>query len=124
MLVLLFLNFSILKNVRYGTLAIKVYNIFYFLFPKTNSVRTWNTTEMDIFGNFEHFISSITQKSLFCGKKKNHTHVKKVGNTSEFLFGIYRWAGLEKQLLKDCWSGPIKNVRLLIFTILYIFKKK
>ena len=28
----------------------------------------------------------ITRKDL---KSKNHTHVKKVGHTSEFLFGIY-----------------------------------
>ena len=26
-------------------------------------------------------------------------------------------------LLKNCWSGPIKNVRILIFKMLYFFKK-
>ena len=34
---------------------------------------------------------------------------------------------LEKQLFiekKNCWSGPIKNVRILIFTMLYLKKKK
>ena len=32
---------------------------------------------------------------------------------------------LEKQIFikKDCWSGPIKNVRILIFTVLYFLKK-
>ena len=34
---------------------------------------------------------------------------------------------LEKQLYllkKKCWSGPIKNVRILTFTMMYILKKK
>ena len=32
---------------------------------------------------------------------------------------------LEKQVfIKKCWNGPIKNVRLLIFTMLYLKKKK
>ena len=81
--------------------------------------------------------------------RKNHTHVKKVGHTSEFLLGIYWWtwkttiywkithkAGCTSEFLfgiywwtsknyslKNCWSGPIKNVRILIFTMLYFLKK-
>ena len=49
---------------------------------------------------------------------KKITHMKKLGHTSEFLFGIYWWTWkttIYWKLLK--W--PIKNVRILIFTILY-----
>ena len=56
---------------------------------------------------------------------KNPTHVKIVGHTSEFLFGIYWWTWKttihEK---KNCWSGSIKNVRILIFLTLFLKKKK
>ena len=31
------------------------------------------------------------QQIEFIEQLKNHTHVKKVGHTSEFLFGIYWW---------------------------------
>ena len=31
---------------------------------------------------------------------------------------------LEKQLLKNYWSGPIKNERILIFTMLYVLKQR
>ena len=64
---------------------------------------------------------------------KNHTHVKKVGHTSVLLFGIYWWTWktivfnklLKNNLLKkNCWSGPIKNVKILLFTMLYCFFKK
>ena len=44
-----------------------------------------------------------------------------MGHTSEFLFGIYWWTW--KNYLKNCWSEPIKNVRILIFTMLYFSKK-
>ena len=37
-------------------LAIKAYDIFCFLFPRT---------EMDVFGNFDHFISNIVQNVKF-----------------------------------------------------------
>ena len=53
---------------------------------------------------------------------KNHTHVKKAGCTSEFMFGIYWWTW-KNYSLKNCWSGPMKNVTILIFTMLYFFKK-
>ena len=39
--------------------------------------------------------------------KINHTHVKKVGHTPEFLFGIYWWTWKATIHLKNCWSGPI-----------------
>ena len=40
---------------------------------------------------------------------KNHTHVKKVGQTLEFLFGIYWWTWKTNNHQKNCWSSPIKN---------------
>ena len=49
--------------------------------------------------------------------------MKKVGHNSEFLFAIYWWTWKTTIYLKSCWSGPIKNVKILIFTILYFFKK-
>ena len=54
----------------------------------------------------------------------NQTHVKKVENTSEFRFGVF-WSTWKTTIYqKSCWSGPIKNVRVLIFTVLYFFSKK
>ena len=47
---------------------------------------------------------------------KNHTYVRKVAHTSEFLFGNFEKQYLFKKLLK-----PVKNVRTLIFTVLYVF---
>ena len=38
-----------------------------------------------------HFVSECWCKSKINSVDKNHTHVKKVGHTSEFLFGIYWW---------------------------------
>ena len=53
---------------------------------------------------------------------KHHTHVKKVGHTAEFVFGIYE---LEKQLLiQKTVKVDQKKVRILIFTILYLNKIK
>ena len=49
--------------------------------------------------------------------------MKKVGHNSEFLFAIYWWTWKTTIYLKSCWSGPIKNVKILIFTILDFFKK-
>ena len=46
-------------------------------------------------------------------------HVKKEGYTSEFLFGIYWWPWKTLIYQKNCWSEPIKNVRILIFTMLF-----
>ena len=46
-------------------------------------------------------------------------HVKKEGHTSEFLFGIYWWPWKTLIYQKNCWSEPIKNVRILIFTMLF-----
>ena len=45
--------------------------------------------------------------------------MKKVGQTSEFLFGIYWWTW-KTTIKKNCWSGPINkcknfNIRNLIF---------
>ena len=48
---------------------------------------------------------------------KNETYVKKVGYTSEFLFGIYWWTW------KTNWSGPIKKIIILIYTMLHFYKK-
>ena len=51
--------------------------------------------------------------------------MKEVGYISEFLFGIYWWTWKTTLFIKKkCWSGPIKNVRILTFTMMYIFKKK
>ena len=54
---------------------------------------------------------------------KSHTHVKKVGNTSKFLFGIYWWTWKINIYLTRCWSGPIMSKIILIFTMLHFFKK-
>ena len=53
---------------------------------------------------------------------KNHTHVKKVGHSSKFLFGIYWWTWkiFIKHLLK--WAN--KKLRILIFTMLHFLKNK
>ena len=56
--------------------------------------------------------------------EKNHTHVKKVVHNPEFLFGIYWLTWKTTIYLKNCWSGPIKNVKIFIFTLLYFFFKK
>ena len=52
------LNFLKCAHLSYRMLVIKVYNIFYFLFSKTNPGQNLrlNLTEMDIFGKFDHFI--------------------------------------------------------------------
>ena len=52
---------------------------------------------------------------------KNHTRVKKVRHTSEFLFGIYWWNWKTNNHLKNCWSGSMKNKIILIFTMLHFF---
>ena len=65
----------------------------------------------EIFFSFPKYLS---------GTKKNNKHVKKVGHTSEFLFGIYWWTW--KTTIKNCWCGPIKNKIILIITILHLKK--
>ena len=52
---------------------------------------------------------------------KNRTYVKKVGHTLELLFDIYWWTWKNNYLSKNCYSGPIKNVIISIFTLLYFF---
>ena len=47
----------------------------------------------------------------------------KVGHTSELLFGIYWWTWKTNNYSENCWSGPIKNKIILIFTMLYFFQK-
>ena len=46
-----------------------------------------------------------------------------MGHTSEFLFGIYWLTWKRNNYLKNCWSGPIKNKIILIFTTLHFLKK-
>ena len=36
--------------------------------------------------------------------------MRKVGHTSEFLFGTYWWTWKTNNYLKNCWSGPINIV--------------
>ena len=69
------------------------------------------------------FVKYSPVKLLFTNqkkKKKNHTHVKKVGHNSEFLFGELLMN------LKNNYSlsGPIKNVRILILTLYFFSKNK
>ena len=54
---------------------------------------------------------------ILCWLSKNHTHAKKVGQTSELLFGIYWKTTI--YLKNCCWKSWI-----LIFTMLYLKKKK
>ena len=56
-------------------------------------------------------------------KIKNLTNEKKVGHTTEFHFGIYWWTWKATIYWKNCWSGPVKKIRSLIFTMLHFFKK-
>ena len=49
--------------------------------------------------------------------------MKKVERTSEFIFRIYWWTWKTNNYLKSCWSGPIKNKIISIFTTLHFFKK-
>ena len=46
---------------------------------------------------------------------KNHTHVKKVGHTSEIFLAFYWWTWKTNNYQKKCWSGPIKNKKCCIF---------
>ena len=66
------LNFLKWANLRYGPLAIKVYDIFYFLFPKSNpgqNLRS-NPTEMVI------FLQHCTKCQIFEVKKKKNVILK------------------------------------------------
>ena len=48
--------------------------------------------------------------------------MKKVGSISEIQFSFYWWTWKTTTYLKNCWKEPTKNVRILIFTILYLKK--
>ena len=50
--------------------------------------------------------------------------MKKVAHTSEFLFGIYWWTWKTNNYSENCWSGPMKNKIILIFTTLRSSLKK
>ena len=52
------------------------------------------------------------------------THVKNVGHTSKFLFGIYWWTWKTTIYWKQCWNRSIKNGRILEFKMLFKKKKK
>ena len=54
---------------------------------------------------------NLTKNELGKTSTKFPTHVKKVGQNSEFLFGIYRWTlknpknqNFEKKMKKNCWK--------------------
>ena len=51
----------------------------------------WWTEFFVILDHFLPFSSANNPKNQNFEKWKNHTHVKKVGHTPEFLFGIYWW---------------------------------
>ena len=56
-------------------------------------------------------------------RKKLHT-CEEGGEQLRISFWHLSIGELEKQLFtKICWSGPIKNVRILIFPMLYFLKK-
>ena len=70
-----------------------------------------------------HYLHWVFYNSFY----KNHTHVKKVGCTSEFLFGIYWWTWKTNMYKKNCWSGLIKNKIILIFNFnvgFFFWKRK
>ena len=46
--------------------------------------------------------------------------MKKVGQTSELLFGIYWWTWKTNNYYKNCLSGPVKNKIVLIFTMSHL----
>ena len=46
--------------------------------------------------------------SLLATEMKNYTHVKKVGQTSEFPFGIYWWT-LKNQIKSEFWRNEKKK---------------
>ena len=56
-------------------------------------------------------------------KISNHTHVKKVGRTFEFLFGIYWWNLKTTIYLKKLLKWANKKKKVLIFTMSSFFKK-
>ena len=64
----------------------------------------------------------LTKNWLSCSSKliANHTHVNKVGTTQNFCLAFIDELGKQlfiKKTVKK--SGPIKNVRILIFTMLH-----
>ena len=81
----------------------------------------WSMTDQIFchFGPIFAFYLTNDPKNQNFKKWKNHTQVK-VGHTSEFLLDSNWWTW--KTTIKRTVE-PIKNVRILIFTIMY-FKKK
>ena len=55
-------------------------------------------------------------------KEKSHT-CEEGGAHLENLFCIYWWTWKTNNYSENCWSGPIKNKLILIFTMLHFFKK-
>ena len=60
---------------------------------------------------------------LFEHAKKNCTHVKKVGNNSEFLFGIYLLVNLKNNYLLKMLKWANKKCKDFNISMLYFFKK-
>ena len=52
-----------------------------------------------------------TKKSYTCEEGGAHLRI--------FFLGIYWWIWKTNIYLRYCWSEPMKNVRILIFTMLY-----
>ena len=56
--------------------------------------------------------------SLLATEMKNYTHVKKVGQTSEFPFGIYWWT-LKNQIKSEFWRNEKKKKKMLEISSFY-----
>ena len=87
-------NISCLKGIKTETSALSV-------------------TEIDSMNQL--FLLYLLLLDVTAKKKKKITHMWT-------FVGIYWWTW--KQLLKNYWSGPINNVRILIFTMLYFLKQR
>ena len=85
------------------------------LFFKLNDERQVKFLEKYLHLNICIFHEQYIKNSHTC--KESGAHLR-----------IYFWHFLinlnNNYLLKNCWSGPIKNVRVLIFKMLYLKKKK
>ena len=64
-------------NLRHGALAIKVYDIFYFFFPKTNPVRTWDRNQQKFLEILTILFQTLRKMSSFCGTKGKVSDTKK-----------------------------------------------
>ena len=91
-----------------------------FLDTQDISYKIYNTHFL-ITTNFISFMKNYRKKN--CNMNiKNDTHVKKVGNTSEFLF----WnllMNLKNKLLKKLVKWAHKNKIILMFTMLHFLKR-